>query len=78
MPVPNASISVILKGHVDTREAKRRAEDLVESISGVRHVENRLRVGHTDTQFGSSNIYRDSSDRNRSKGEGDTNRDITV
>jgi|GEM_PF-950071 len=35
---------VILSGTVETREQKRRAEDLVEAISGVRHVENRLRV----------------------------------
>lgn len=35
---------VVLKGKVYSREEKRRAEDLVESVSGVRHVENRLRV----------------------------------
>jgi hypothetical protein len=37
--------TVILSGTVNSREEKRRAEDLVESISGVRNVENRLRVG---------------------------------
>jgi osmotically-inducible protein OsmY len=37
--------AVILSGTVSSREEKRRAEDLVESISGVRNVENRLRVG---------------------------------
>lgn len=36
---------VILSGTVGSREEKRRAEDLVESVSGVRDVENRLRVG---------------------------------
>jgi len=36
---------VILSGTVQNREQKRRAEDLVESISGVRNVENRIRVG---------------------------------
>ena len=36
---------VILSGKVNSREDKRRAEDLVESISGVRNVENRIRVG---------------------------------
>jgi osmotically-inducible protein OsmY len=41
--------AVILSGTVNSREEKRRAEDLVESISGVRHVENRLRVGSYDT-----------------------------
>jgi hypothetical protein len=39
--------AVILSGTVSSREEKRRAEDLVESISGVRNVENRLRVGQT-------------------------------
>ena len=40
--------AVILSGTVNSREEKRRAEDLVESISGVRNVENRLRVGRAD------------------------------
>lgn len=40
------SDAVILSGTVHSREEKRRAEDLVESISGVRNVENRLRVDH--------------------------------
>lgn len=35
---------VILSGTVNERYQKRYAEDLVESISGVRHVENRIRV----------------------------------
>ena len=39
--------AVILNGTVNSREEKRRAEDLVESVSGVRNVENRLRVGGT-------------------------------
>ena len=39
---------VILTGTVNSREEKRRAEDLVESISGVQNVENRIRVGHRD------------------------------
>lgn len=69
---------VILKGYVDTREAKRRAEDIVENISGVRHVENRLRVGRPDTPAGSSSMYQDTARQNESKGKGDTNRDITV
>jgi osmotically-inducible protein OsmY len=44
---------VILSGTVNEREQKRRAEDLVESISGVTHVQNNIRVnrsgGITDT-----------------------------
>jgi osmotically-inducible protein OsmY len=35
---------VTLTGHVDNREAKHRAERLVEDLSGVRHVQNNLRV----------------------------------
>ena len=39
-----ASGEVTLEGHVDSRQAKRRAEDCVERISGVGHVQNNLRV----------------------------------
>lgn len=35
---------VTLSGTVADRSAKRRAEDLAESISGVKHLENRLRI----------------------------------
>lgn len=35
---------VVLKGYVEDRMAKRRAEDLVESIPGVTHLENCLKV----------------------------------
>jgi hypothetical protein len=35
---------VTLTGTVNSREDKRRAEDLAESVSGVSNVENRLRV----------------------------------
>jgi osmotically-inducible protein OsmY len=40
---------VILSGTVNSRDQKRRAEDLVESISGVRDVENRIHVAHNYT-----------------------------
>jgi osmotically-inducible protein OsmY len=36
---------VTLTGTVDERSAKRRAEDLAEAVSGVKNVENRIRVG---------------------------------
>jgi osmotically-inducible protein OsmY len=36
---------VTLTGTVNERSEKRRAEDIADAISGVRHVENRLRVG---------------------------------
>lgn len=35
---------ITLDGAVDSRSAKRRAEDIVEDISGVKHVQNNLRV----------------------------------
>ncbi len=38
---------VTLSGTVDSREAKRRAEDIAESIPGVTHVQNNLRVGQS-------------------------------
>ena len=45
-----------LDGKVDSRQAKRRAEDLCDAISGVRHCQNNLRVeqggSEADTPFG--------------------------
>jgi hypothetical protein len=41
---------VILSGTVEHRHAKRLAEDLAESISGVTHIENRIRVDNTYVQ----------------------------
>jgi hypothetical protein len=41
---------VILSGAVNSREDKRRAEDIAESISGVRNVLNNLRVEGQDAQ----------------------------
>jgi osmotically-inducible protein OsmY len=35
---------VILSGVVDDRQTKRRAEEIIEDISGVKHLENRLRA----------------------------------
>lgn len=35
---------VTLDGTVDSRAAKRRAEDIADSVSGARHVQNNLRV----------------------------------
>ena len=50
---------VTLSGTVDDRRAKRRAEDVAESVSGVRYVQNNLRVrqpghGGTSTSAGAS------------------------
>jgi hypothetical protein len=44
---------VILSGTVDSRQAKRIAEDIAESISGVKEVQNQIRVvqgGQPQTQ----------------------------
>jgi osmotically-inducible protein OsmY len=45
---------VTLMGTVNERSAKRRAEDLAEAVSGVKNVENRLRVGQSvsDSKIG--------------------------
>ena len=40
---------VTLSGTVDSRFAKRHAEDLAEAVSGVRHVQNNLRVRQSTT-----------------------------
>lgn len=37
--------TIILSGHVPDKNAKRRAEDIAESVRGVNNVENRLRIG---------------------------------
>ncbi|MFB9949476.1 BON domain-containing protein [Rhizobium puerariae] len=49
---------VTLDGFVSSRWDKRRAEDLVDDVSGVRHVQNNLRVNNTptDTLTGSTTI----------------------
>jgi osmotically-inducible protein OsmY len=39
---------VVLAGTVESRDAKKRAEDIGESVSGVKNVENRLRVKRND------------------------------
>lgn len=39
---------VTLDGEVDSRHAKRRAEDLADHVSGVQHVQNNLRVRRAD------------------------------
>jgi osmotically-inducible protein OsmY len=44
-----SSCEVTLTGTVDSREAKRRAEDIAERVSGVKHVQNNLRVNQPGT-----------------------------
>lgn len=45
---------ITLSGTVTRREDKRRAEDIVEDLSGVKHVQNNLRVEQHPTWSGSS------------------------
>ena len=45
---------VVLTGTVESRYAKRMAEDVTEDVSGVTHVENRLRVRQNTSNSGSS------------------------
>lgn len=52
-----SSGEVTLTGTVDHRSTKRRAEDLAEAVSGVKNVENRIRVMQTSgSSMGSSNM----------------------
>ena len=46
---------ITLSGTVDSRSAKRRAEDIADSVSGVKHTQNNLRVSQSSSQIGSSN-----------------------
>lgn len=45
---------ITLDGTVDSRWAKRRAEDIVDSVAGVKHVQNNLRVESRDSYYGTS------------------------
>lgn len=63
---------VTLTGTVNTRSEKRRAEDIAEEVSGVRNVENRIRLvstqGISDTSgVGSSASVGTSSERTKTK-----------
>jgi len=50
-----SSCEVSLTGTVNSREDKRRAEDLAEQVSGVKHVQNNLRVQQASAgSFGAS------------------------
>ena len=46
---------VTLDGTVPSREQKRRAEDCVDDLSGVKHVQNNLRVQQSGNRSGTSN-----------------------
>lgn len=53
--VTAADNEITLTGTVDSRSAKRRAEDIVDDISGVKHVQNNLRVESRDSYYGQAN-----------------------
>jgi len=59
---------VTLTGNVDSREDKRRAEDLVESISGVRNVQNNLRVQQQGQGQGAESQHGMSGSQSRQAG----------
>jgi osmotically-inducible protein OsmY len=65
---------VTLTGTVSTRSEKRRSEDIAEQVSGVKNVENRLRLASTVSTEGSwgsssasSTTSESSSDRSKTK-----------
>ncbi len=71
-----SSGTVILKGTVDSRSAKRQAEDAIENVSGVRNVENRLHLkseNHSDSsdknERSTSNSEKSTSDSNGRNGK---------
>jgi osmotically-inducible protein OsmY len=52
---------VTLDGTVNSREDKRRAEDLADNVSGVRHVQNNLRVQQQGSETAASSASTRSS-----------------
>ena len=59
---------VTLEGYVPSRRIKRYAEDCVESVSGVKHVQNNLRVRDRDRSKESDTISTTSKRSTTSKG----------
>ncbi len=64
---------VILSGTVSSRQQKRMAEDIVEAVSGVKHVENRIRVRDNENNGGS--IFQNTN--TEAKGNSERNSDST-
>lgn len=58
-----ADNEVTLDGTVNSRSAKRRAEDVVHDITGVKHVQNNLRIESNDSYYGTDNQTSNSSNR---------------
>lgn len=57
---------VTLDGTVESRQAKRRAEDCIDDITGVKHVQNNLRVVEPDASWnnGSNSAARNRTEEN--------------
>lgn len=73
----NISISVsggevTLSGTVDEREAKHRAERIVEDISGVHHVQNNIRIERGNVLTGSGRGFGDSASEAQTRSAGTT------
>jgi osmotically-inducible protein OsmY len=66
-----ANGEVILSGTVNSRSAKRYAEDIAELVSGVTNVENHLRVKHPDYGY-TSDTASDSAYKNQLSASGTT------
>lgn len=63
---------ITLDGTVDSRQAKRRAEDVVHNISGVKHVQNNLRVDDSRSSYSSSSQANYSSGSSTGSSTSDT------
>lgn len=62
---------VMLEGHAENKQTKRRAEDIAEAVAGVKNVENHLKVSHSTATVGSSRVYSEKEedrDRDRKRG----------
>ncbi len=69
---------VTLNGSVDSRYSKRLAEDIADEVSGVRHVQNNLRVRQSDRGWETSELGRtDRSGLSGSTGTGNTSGAMT-
>ncbi len=58
----NSGGEVVLTGMVESRYSKRMAEDIAENVSGVTHLENRLRVKSANNQAGYSSSVSSATD----------------